>query len=141
LVFELLRQHQLFAKLTKCSFSQRKIEYLGHIISEAGVATDSSKTQAMQNWPVPTSATELRVFFLGLTDYYRKFVARYDIIAKPLTQLLTKKGFQWSDQAQQVFDQLKQAMINTPVLALPNFDKPFSIETDACATGVGAVLV
>jgi hypothetical protein len=70
LVFELLRQHQLFAKLTKCSFSQRKIEYLGHIISEAGVATDSSKTQAMQNWPVPTSATELRVFFLGLTDYY-----------------------------------------------------------------------
>jgi hypothetical protein len=55
--------------------------------------------------------------------------------------LLTKKGFQWSDQAQQVFDQLKQAMINTPVLVRPNFHKPFSIEMDACATGVGAVLV
>jgi hypothetical protein len=66
---------------------------------------------------------------------------RYGIIAKPLTQLLTKKGFQWNEQAQQAFVQLKQAMVNTPVLALPNFDRTFSIETDACDTGIGAVLV
>ncbi|XP_071683315.1 uncharacterized protein [Lolium perenne] len=139
IVLQLLRKHQLYAKASKCSFAQDKIEYLGHVISKDGVATDKEKTQAMKDWPKPLSATELRGF-LGLTGYYRKFVPRYGIIAKPLTQLLTKKGFQWNDQAQAAFEQLKLAMVNTPVLALPNFDRPFYIETDACATGVGAVL-
>lgn len=139
IVLALLHQHQLFAKASKCSFAQTKIEYLGHVISEAGVATDAHKTQAMHAWPVPTNATELRGF-LGLTGYYRKFVARYGIIAKPLTQLLTKKGFLWNEQAQLAFEQLKAAMVSTPVLALPNFDRPFAIETVACATGIGAVL-
>ena len=104
------------------------------------MATDSEKTSVMQDWPVPITATELRGF-LGFTGYYRKHCPRYGIIAKPLTQLFTKKGFQWYDAAQVAFEQLKQAMRNTPVLALPNFNRPFSIETDACDTGIGAVLV
>lgn len=139
LTLDLLREHQLFAKATKCSFAQTSIEYLGHVISKDGVATDTSKTSAMQAWPVPSTPTELRGF-LGLTGYYRKFVPHYGIIAKPLTQLLTKKGFTWNDKAQQAFDMLKQAMVSTPVLALPDFARPFAIETDACDTGVGAVL-
>jgi hypothetical protein len=139
-VLETLRTHQLYLKASKCSFAQQSIDYLGHIISAEGVSTDPAKTQAMLHWPVPTSFTELRAF-LGLTGYYRKFVQNYGILAKPLTVLLRNKQFQWNEQANTAFHQLKQAMITTPVLALPNFQAQFTVETDACIDGVGAVLM
>jgi hypothetical protein len=135
-----LREAQFFAKLSKCEFGKTSIHYLGHIISDSGVSTDPEKTTVMQNWPVPLTATELRGF-LGLTGYYRKFVRNYGLISKPLTQLLTTKGFAWTEQAAAAFHALKDAMVSTPVLALPNFTLPFVIETDACDTGVGAVLM
>jgi len=124
-------QCSIFAKLSKCSFGQTSIQYLGHIISDRGVATDPEKTEVMEKWHVPTNATELRGF-LGLTGYYRKFVQNYNIITKPLTQLLTKKGFVWTEEATTAFLHLKAAMAQTLVLALPNFDMPFTVETNAC---------
>jgi len=94
----------------------------------------------MLNMPTPTTVTELRGF-LGLTGYYRRFVNHYGILAKPLTNLLKKKSFQWDSAADTAFQQLKSVMTETPVLALPNFAIPFVVETDACATEVGAVLM
>lgn len=90
MVFEKLSKHQLFAKASKCTFGQDKVEYLGHILSDQCVEADPNKLQAMAAWLIPKTVKALRGF-LGLTGYYRKFIKYYGIIAKPLTDL-TKKG-------------------------------------------------
>jgi hypothetical protein len=114
-----LRQHQSFFKRKKCAFAQVELQYLGYIISQKGVATDPSKTEAMVKWHVPTSVTKLRGF-LGLTGYYKKFVRYYGTLAKPLIGLLQgKKAWLWTDEAQLAFEKLKHAMTHTHVLALP----------------------
>lgn len=139
-VFSILHQHQLYLKHSKCSFAQPSLEYLGHIISGQGVATDPKKTAAIANWLVPTDAKQLRSF-LGLSGYCRKFIKSYGSISRPLTDLLRKNTlFHWTPQLQLCFDTLKQALVFAPILALPDFSKGFHIETDASANGIGAVL-
>jgi hypothetical protein len=139
-VFSILEQHELYLKKSKCSFTQSSLEYLGHIISSNGVATDPQKTQAIANRPVPSDVKQLRSF-LGLSGYYRKFIKNYGIISRPLTDLLKKHTlFHWNQDLQTSFEALKQALITAPVLALPDFTQGFTIETDASGTGIGAVL-
>ncbi|PWA55521.1 hypothetical protein CTI12_AA426720 [Artemisia annua] len=139
MVLQLLRQNTLYAKQSKCVFGADKVEYLGHVITREGVATDDSKIEAMKNWPTPKNLKQLRGF-LGLTGYYRRFVKNYAVISHPLTQLLKKNGFVSSNVAQEAFEALKQAMVQAPVLKLPNFKEVFVIETDASHGGIGAVL-
>ena len=140
-VFDIIWHNRFFVKLSKCSFAQHEIEYLGHCISAAGVATEPSKIQAVQQWPIPKNLKELRGF-LGLTGYYRKFIRNYGMISRPLTELL-KKGvpYLWSPTTQEAFLLLKQALVQAPVLAIPDFNKEFILETDASDTGFGAVLM
>ncbi|KAA0042009.1 Transposon Ty3-I Gag-Pol polyprotein [Cucumis melo var. makuwa] len=137
-VLSTLRDHALYVNRKNCSFARLKIEYLGHIIS-GGVEVDLEKVRSIADWPVPTNVREVRGF-LGLSGYYRRFVQNYGSIAAPLTQLLKKGGFVWNKEAEEAFEKLKRTMSSLPVLALPNFDQPFEIETDASGVGVGAVL-
>jgi hypothetical protein len=135
-----LHLHQLFIKCTKCSFGASSVSYLGHVISAAGVAMDPAKVQAVHNWLVPRSVRAVRGF-LGLTGYYCKFVHNYGTVAVPLTALLKKDAFSWDDAATTAFAALKAAVTTAPVLAMPDFAKPFTVECDASTFSFGAVLV
>ncbi|GAU40457.1 hypothetical protein TSUD_141370 [Trifolium subterraneum] len=139
-VFHLLSEHKLFLKIHKCSFGQTKIDYLGHVVEGGTVAPDPSKVQAIVDWPSPKTLKAL-CGFLGLSDYYRKFIKGYTSIAQPLTNLLKKDAFQWNYEAQMALEKLKQAMISAPVLALPDFSSHFVVQTDASGYAMGAVLL
>jgi hypothetical protein len=138
-VFDVLSVQKFYVKPSKCLFGAREVDYLGHIVSQDGVRVDNRKIDAMQSWPSPKMITELRGF-LGLTGYYRKFVRNYGLIAAPLMNLLKKGNFGWTPAAAAAFDQLKNAMVTTPVLALPDFTALFIVETDASEFGIGAIL-
>ncbi|XP_073263331.1 uncharacterized protein [Populus alba] len=139
-VLEVLRQHQLYVKASKCIFGCREVEYLGYVIFKEGVQADPLKISTMMECPEPKNPKALRGF-LGLTGYYRKFVKGYESIAIPLTTLLKKNSFRWGEQASQAFAALKAAMVTPPVLTLPNFSKIFVVECDASGIGLGAVLM
>lgn len=137
-VLQVLRNNILFVKLSKCSFGMGEVDYLGHTVSGTGVAMDKDKVQTMMEWPQPSNIKQLRGF-LGLTGYYRLFIKGYASIDSPLTDLLKKEGFKWTAVAPMAFEKLKVAITTAPVLALPQFSPPFTIETDASGTGVGDV--
>lgn len=140
-VFSLLSNDKWQIKPSKCSFGQQSVSYLGHVVSQSGVATDPSKIDSIKLWPQPKDVKQLRSF-LGLACYYRKFVRHFAVIARPLTDLL-KKGtlFIWTSVHSDAFAALKNALVTAPVLSLPNFAKPFQLQTDASVAGVGAVLL
>jgi len=140
MVLQVLRENEMFAKLSKCAFAVPKVEYLGHAVSGEGLATDPNKIKAIAEWPTPTDVTKLRSF-LGLAGYYRRFIQNYGVICRPLHDLLKKGQFSWTKEHDVAFQKLQKALVTAPVLALPNFKIPFILETDAPGHGIGAVLM
>nr|XP_010315745.1 uncharacterized protein LOC101248530 [Solanum lycopersicum] len=140
-VFEILRNNELYVKREKCSFVQPTVHFLGHTISHGKIHMDSDKIAAINNWEAPTKVPELRSF-LGLANYYRRFIFNYSAIAAPLTDLLKKdRDWNWSAACQAAFERLKLAVTEDPVLALPDFSKPFEVHTDASDFSIGGVLM
>ncbi|KAL0336521.1 UNVERIFIED_CONTAM: Transposon Ty3-G Gag-Pol polyprotein [Sesamum radiatum] len=141
IVLQILKEKELYAKLSKCEFWVNQVVFLGHMISGDGVMPDPSKVKAIMEWRVPKNATEVRSF-LGLARYYRRFVEGFSIIAGPLTKLL-RKGvtFQWTEQCQQKFDELKKRLTSIPILVLPSDSGGYVVYTDASKQGLGCVLM
>ncbi|CAM8963050.1 unnamed protein product [Rhodiola kirilowii] len=138
-VLEMLMQHKYLVKASKCEIVKRRVQYLGHVITEHGMEVDPAKIEAVMSWGLPANLKQLRRF-LGLTGYYRRFVPRYAQVAAPLTDLLRKDAFVWTTKATDAFEQLKHLLTNTPTLGLPDFALPFLVNTDASGKGMGAVL-
>jgi hypothetical protein len=140
MVLQVLREHQLYAKLRKCSFCQRQIHYLGHIISKEGIVVDPEKVEAIQEWSVPRNVAEARSF-MDLAGYYIRFIVRFSKIAHPITSLQRKeKKFQWTEECESSFQRLKQLLTSAPILKIANPNKDYVVCTDACKEGLGGVL-
>lgn len=114
-VLQLMHDHRLFLKQSKCIFGAQSVGYLGHTISGQGVAMDLAKVEAMCTWPQPTTMKAV-CGFLGLTGYYRKFIRSYGELAAPLTQLLKREAFLWTPATDTIFNNLKMALTTGPVM-------------------------
>jgi hypothetical protein len=141
LVLQKLRDHKLYAKLSKCEFWLKQVAFLGHVISMSGISMDPSKVQDVLSWKAPTSVSYIWSF-LVLVGYYRRFIEGFSKIRKPMTELLEKdKQFKWMPAWEATFQELKKRLTNAPVQVMPDMEKPFSIYYDVSGQGLGCVLM
>jgi transposase InsO family protein len=139
-VLKLLRQHGLYAKLSKCSFMQEETEFLGHVISKDGLHTNAGLVRAIKEWPRPQKQRDVQQF-IGLAQFYQQYIRNFADIALPLTALLGEgRQFVWNDSTESSFLALKAAISSAPVLRIFDPDLPSTVETDASGFAVGAVL-
>ena len=139
-VFERLRAANLKLNPKKCNLFRRQVNYLGHVVSDNGVAVDPAKIAAITNWPVPRDKHQVRSF-LGLCTYYRRYVKGFANIAKPLTRLTEeKRTFHWDHECQASFEELKNKLSSAPILSYPRPEGKFVLDTDASNTAIGSVL-
>jgi hypothetical protein len=126
IVLTRLREHQLYAKFSKCAFWLEEIQFLGHVLSAKWIADDPSKVRSL----------------LGLAGYYRRFILDFSKLVKPITSLLKNDTkFNWSSRCNEAFEQLKVLLTTAPVLAQPDIENPFDVYCDASGSGLGCVLM
>ncbi|KAJ9519230.1 hypothetical protein QJQ45_017890 [Haematococcus lacustris] len=145
-VLQLMRENKFYAKLAKCEFNKTQLAFLGHIVGSKGIAVDPAKVQVVKEWPTPRNLKDLQAF-LGLANYFRRFISNFSSLAAPLTNLTSKQvaaAYDWEHfggAELEAFNALKEALCSAPVLALPDFSKPFVVCTDASLVGTGGVLM
>ena len=137
---ERLRNAKLFARLHKCAFFQKRVEYLGFDVSQQGIQPSPEKVRTVVEWPQPKSVKDVRSF-LGLAGFYRRFIKNFSLKARPLTDLTRESvPWRWQDKEEKAFCDLKRSLVVAPVLRMPNFELPFVVTTDASLVSVGAIL-
>ncbi|CAI7763496.1 unnamed protein product [Closterium sp. NIES-53] len=140
-IFTVLDEHRLLTKGSKCDFFQDRLEFLGHVILEAGVEIDPKKLDTVKAWHPPTNITELQSF-LGFVNYVRRFVPDMARLIAPLTDLL-RKGvpFTWGEKEHAAFSTLKNVICSPSILHIVDPHRPFEVVNDASDIAIGAVLL
>lgn len=142
-VLERLKYAKLSINYDKCRFFRSELKYLGHVVDRFGLRVDPAKVSAITGFPTPKTKKEVRRF-LGMASWYRRFIEGFATKAAPLNSLTSTKAgspkFNWSTEAEDAFNCLKAAIASSPVLACPDYSKPFRVYTDASAYGTGGVL-
>jgi hypothetical protein len=141
IVLTRLREHQLYAKFSKCTFLLEEIQFLGHVLSVNGIVVDPSKVKDILEWKPPTTVHQVWSF-LGLAGYYRRFIPDFSKIVKPITSMLKNDTkFNWSSRCNKAFEQLKVLLTTAPVLAQLDIEKLFDVYCDTSGSGLGCVLM
>nr|GEZ00813.1 hypothetical protein [Tanacetum cinerariifolium] len=139
-VLELLKKEELYAKFSKCEFWLQEVQFLADVVSQSSIHVDPSKIEAVKNWKAPTTPSKIQSF-LRLEGYYRRFIANFSKIEKPLTSLTQKKKYEWGVEQDEAFRTLKDNLCNAPILSLPDVVEDFVVYCDASNQGLGCVLM
>ena len=139
-VFSKISEAGFTLRGSKCFFGKYKVDHLGFEYSGEGIRPTAEKTRAVRDWPTPMTVKDVRSF-LGLVNFYRRFIPHFSDIAAPLNELTQREtSFSWQEQHQKAFESLKQALVSSPILDYPRQNDKFVLTTDASDTGLGAVL-
>lgn len=141
-VLSKLRENKLYVNADKSEFALKELDFLGHVLGGDGIRPDPKKIEAIREWETPRTQKGVRSF-LGLANYYRKFIKNFSKVASPLSNLLGKEGqpLKWDEACANAFDELKTLLSTAGVLKYPEFDKEFEVHTDASGFAIGGVLM
>ena len=141
IVLQLLRDHQLYAKFSKCKFWLTEVRFLVHVVSAFGVSVDPEKVEAVMSWERPKSVFEIRSF-LGLVGYYRRFIKDFPRLVAPMTRLTRKEvKFDWDDRCEKAFQEFRRRLTTAPILIVPDRGQGYTMYCDASRAGLGCVLM